>query len=551
MVEFGLKLEDNKVSEWSEYYLNYEELKAMLKKAKVASKKSEDQAKKRPQDAQRIIEAHQAGVMEGVTPMTPMGSKVNLTELVRGGEGATHPEASTTITFGELPEISETTRLLTIPERSSSDLLTSSSSVSVTPHKGNLFSSQGLSDFFDSRYERSLRGYLKEVDDIANEFSDAIIAEQTKCVTFYNGKLSELEKLLNLLIETVANSAMFRRSVSGDEEDSTGSVRNMVVGHHRRTSSELTARQRVDILIKSFQKKINENTSTKTTLPTKIKAAHTKLTNEDSDEEEDFLNDEKVMAEADSIKRALIDQYRTAKLLQNYVILNYTGFVKIIKKHDKTIPLLKGRFKSLLKADNLFKEGEAVEKLSDQYEKYYANWFCDGDIRAAHAQMLPKRGDGLEMDWSQLRLGYRMGMCAVLALWVCWDSVWGLVADGNSTIGGRSAFPVFRACGGILLLQWFWGCSVFIWTRYRINYIYLFDFNPRIVETPLGIFEDAVDNTLVFNLLMLLYYKARNPGDDHKLIVLFSHHLLLHVCHYSLEPTLYRRSFRMGPILSC
>lgn len=106
------------------------------------------------------------------------------------------------------------------------------------------------------------------------------------------------------------------------------------------------------------------------------------------------------------------------------------------------------------------------------------------------------------------RLGYRMGMCAVLALWVCWDCIWGLVTEGHSTIGGRAAFPVFRACGGILLLQWFWGCSVFIWTRYRINYIYLFDFNPRIVATPLGIFEEAVDNSLIFMLLMLLYYKV-------------------------------------------
>jgi hypothetical protein len=102
-----------------------------------------------------------------------------------------------------------------------------------------------------------------------------------------------------------------------------------------------------------------------------------------------------------------------------------------------------------------------------------------------------------------------MGMCAVLGMWVCWDCIWGLVQDGTSTIGGRVAFPVFRACGGILLLQWFWGCSVFVWTRYRINYIYLFDFNPRIVATPVGILEEAVDNTLVFMVIMLLYYKVR------------------------------------------
>ena len=84
-----------------------------------------------------------------------------------------------------------------------------------------------------------------------------------------------------------------------------------------------------------------------------------------------------------------------------------------------------------------------------------------------------------------------------------------MVSDGNATIGGRAAFPVFRACGGILLLQWFWGCSVFVWSRYRVNYIYLFDFDPRIVATPLSIFEAAVDNTLIFMLLMLLYYKVR------------------------------------------
>ena len=178
-----------------------------------------------------------------------------------------------------------------------------------------------------------------------------------------------------------------------------------------------------------------------------------------------------------------------------------------------------------------------VEKFAERVELRYANWFCDGNHREAIAQLLPKRGDGLETDWSQLRLGYRMGMCAVLGLWVCWDCVWGFVSSGHSTIGGRTAFPVFRACGGLLILQWFWGCSVFIWTRFRyvwnefvfilssslavctfdsnhrftiysVNYIYLFDFDPRIVSSPLTIFNEAVDNSLVFLWCMLLYYKV-------------------------------------------
>lgn len=125
-------------------------------------------------------------------------------------------------------------------------------------------------------------------------------------------------------------------------------------------------------------------------------------------------------------------------------------------------------------------------------------------------------------------------MCAVLTIWVCWDCIWGkccnesfvkprgtvcyldaqlflsigFVAHNNSTIGGRTAFPVFRACGGLVLLHWFWGISTFVWTRFRINYIYLFDFNPNIVDSPLVIFNDAVDETLVFLVCMLLYYKV-------------------------------------------
>lgn len=72
--------------------------------------------------------------------------------------------------------------------------------------------------------------------------------------------------------------------------------------------------------------------------------------------------------------------------------------------------------------------------------------------------MLTKRGDGLMMDWTQLRLGYRLGMCAILALWVAWDCVWGQYARGKISIGGRSAFPVFRGCFGLGKLKASIGC---------------------------------------------------------------------------------------------
>ena len=59
-------------------------------------------------------------------------------------------------------------------------------------------------------------------------------------------------------------------------------------------------------------------------------------------------------------------------------------------------------------------------------------------------------------------------------------------------------------------------CSVFVWTRYRVNYIYIMDLDPSVVMSPISLFNDAVDDTLIFLICMLLYYKAGAhdiPGD--------------------------------------
>jgi hypothetical protein len=518
MVEFGLKLEDNKVSEWSEHYLNYEKLKATLKKAKSLQKKIDEQSKKQPMDAVRILEYHRAGNTKYVTSSTPNQSGTNLA----GAQSQTNLQ-SLEETQEEQAPTEMTSLLSSSPPRPplssappSPSIAGSPGTISATGEKvvkkmpSSLVSRfSDISDYFGSRYERTLRGYLKDMDGREKEFEELLLKEQTKVVTFYYKKLGELESRLQLLIESVANSSIMRiRKAKLDmiDEEQSGLIGSLRLGKPKR---------RIEELIATFSQNIHKQEQkflSQRRIEEEVSMENVPVIKDDSDDEGETQGAAAV-AEADSIQRALIDQYRTAKLLHNFAILNYTGFVKIVKKHDKSLPHRKGRFKGILTAHNLFHEGQAVDDLATRYETCYANWFCDGDLRAAHAQMLPKRGDGLEMDWSQLRLGYRMGMCAVLALWVCWDCIWGLVSEGYSTIGGRDAFPVFRACGGILLLQWFWGCSVFIWTRYRVNYIYLFDFNPRIVATPLGIFEEAVDHTLVFLTLMLLYYKVSEAGS--------------------------------------
>jgi hypothetical protein len=70
------------------------------------------------------------------------------------------------------------------------------------------------------------------------------------------------------------------------------------------------------------------------------------------------------MRKSDSIKQAITDAYRTSKLLHNYSIMNYTGFVKMATKFDKTIPGHKGLLKGKISED-----GRQAELLASKLEQ--------------------------------------------------------------------------------------------------------------------------------------------------------------------------------------
>jgi len=38
---------------------------------------------------------------------------------------------------------------------------------------------------------------------------------------------------------------------------------------------------------------------------------------------------------------------------------------------------------------------------------------------------------------------------------------------------------VFRFFGLVVLMLWLWGVDMWIWTKYRINYAFIFEFNMR------------------------------------------------------------------------
>ena len=553
MVEFGLKLEDNKVDKWSTKYIDYEKLKAILKRAKGGVEYRDELIARMP--AAVIAEVNQERKLRAAGSMSSLLS-------VRSGAG----HSSTAATANSVPLKDEGGVVNLIPlEMTIETTTTSTAAAEDTPLLSN------PPDTTTQQQQREQSDSFGSLSHLANIARNKTVFK----VTSYLGLANEKAMLLQAYEDADDKLSLFQRTYN----DEVAKVSGFYSEKLREVSERMEAlREDSSFLEESAKKKrrkkqLKRRSNIVTNMKNKfesligsaasprqqhqhgggggrIEAAYSMSMDDDDDDDTDLDvlrtftsggddefetptrnnnnnngndgdkhnstqnrakgGDEESLRrklDLDSIKRAMDDIYRTAKLLHNFSIMNYTGFVKIAKKFDKTFKEHKGLFKG-----NNCDDGKKAEVLAGKMERLYANWFCDGDMREAQAQMLSKRGDGLMMDWTQLRLGYRLGMCTILSMWVAWDCVWGQLSRGQVSIGGRSAFPVFRGCFGLLAWHWFWGLSVYVWTRYRINYIYLFEFDPRNVDTPIDIFNDAVDETLVYLICMLLYYKT--DSDD-------------------------------------
>ncbi|KAG5178815.1 EXS family-domain-containing protein [Tribonema minus] len=255
-------------------------------------------------------------------------------------------------------------------------------------------------------------------------------------------------------------------------------------------------------------------------------------------------------------QQAMSDIYRDLTLLRNFAILNYTGCVKILKKHDKklapstkdakpkpsstggvsSVPKTKqkrpGKDAAILAAAPkpcrpISEEVLAHVHKQDFYscarlddvmracEREFALLFCGGDLAQARGMLLPQKLDEA-IDWGQFQLGYHLGIAAILAFWVVWDCCVEVAKKGEDvSVMGQPAFRVFRAVAGLLLLHWAWAFSVLYWTRTRINFLYLFELDPRHQSPPLALFNDVAGETVVFLACLLAYYKAQVGALDH------------------------------------
>lgn len=527
MVHFSLRLRDNMYAEWRDNYVDYERLKRLLvKQHQRFEQQLHDQLQYQPYQTY---------------PEPPPA----LADREQLEEDAEQPQQPTELD-PDLEQQQERLQPLLVNESpaAASRLSVGSSASSGSSGSGgtsrNSLRLSSLADVGESSVENTDTSSTPRVSEL--RMSDLSEQQWQPMTTATEGNdnvggparpLAGMRASLMRMSSAVASRARRSSSIS-----SIGSLSSAVIARARRarSSSSLSGGRGDRNSLLSTSRIVNDAVSFEEALEfeyDKVERAYLRLASQFADHLSLLRGQYRADAPAttrDSLKRALVELHRLLHHLENFALLNYTGFVKIQKKHDKWQQLhsdmVKYQNTSLLKAHDArlnafaFSKAQKCRELLAEVETLFADRFCDGDRSVALATLLTKRE--IIINWAHIYLGMKVGVCLLLIVWVGWDSL--IVPTFRSErerhvidLVLTRAYPVYRGIGGLLLLHWLLGVSLYVWRSARINYRYIFELDPRrhrdsslLTMSYADVLGDATNMSIVFLVNVLLYYKVVN-----------------------------------------
>ncbi|CAN4091090.1 unnamed protein product [Withania somnifera] len=163
---------------------------------------------------------------------------------------------------------------------------------------------------------------------------------------------------------------------------------------------------------------------------------------------------------------------------KNTISLNMVAFVKILKKFDKVA-------KQQSSADYLkqvkrshFISSDKVVRLMDEVESLFTQHFANSDRKRAMKFLRPQQNKESHM------VTFFVGLFT--GCFVTLFSVYAILAHLSGMFSPRTeagyvetVYPVFSMFALLSLHLFMYGCNLFLWKSTRINYNFIFEFQPK------------------------------------------------------------------------
>ncbi|KAF2073107.1 hypothetical protein CYY_005576 [Polysphondylium violaceum] len=185
------------------------------------------------------------------------------------------------------------------------------------------------------------------------------------------------------------------------------------------------------------------------------------------------------------LKEAFREYYHFLVILKNYQVLNFTAFVKILKKAEKNTGLALNKYIMPVIETMQFKSSKKVEVLTGLIEKYHSELFNKGKVRDSRKQ-LRNSEKPVNPTTSTFFTGVCTGWSTAIVILIYYFIYTGEYDDFSRF---NAVYNMYSALGLMLLWAFVFGIDVFIWTKFDVHYSFIFELGSKSKFTYHKIFQ--------------------------------------------------------------